>query len=42
MKVLVYGYGVMGKKVCQAVKDDPSLELIAVISHDFDITPDVP
>lgn len=42
MKVLVYGYGVMGKKICQAVKDDPSLELIAVISHDFDITPDVP
>lgn len=42
MKVIVYGYGVMGKKVCRAVKNDANLELAGVVSPVFDEQPDVP
>lgn len=42
MKVIVYGYGVMGKKVVKAVKNDDSLELVGIVSPVFDEQPDVP
>lgn len=42
MKVIVYGYGVMGKKVCKAVAADEALILAGVVSPYFDEQPDVP
>ncbi len=42
MKILVYGYGVMGQKVCNAVNNDDSLELVAVVSPFYDQKPNVP
>lgn len=36
MKVIVYGFGVMGKKVVQAVRDNKNMELIGVVSPTFD------
>lgn len=36
MKVIVYGFGVMGKKVIQAVRDNTDMELIGVVSPAFD------
>lgn len=36
MKVIVYGFGVMGKKVIQAVRDNADMELIGVVSPTFD------
>jgi len=42
MKALVYGYGVMGKKVCAALDADDTLGLTAVISPYFDTKPAVP
>ena len=42
MKIIVYGYGVMGKKVVKAVKDDETMELVGVVSPVFDEKPDVP
>ena len=35
MKVLVYGYGLMGKKVAHAVMNDADLELAGVVSPVF-------
>lgn len=32
MRVIVVGYGVMGKKVCKAVNEDETLTLAAVVS----------
>ena len=42
MKVLVYGYGLMGKKVAHAVMNDADLELAGVVSPVFDVQPEVP
>lgn len=42
MRVIVVGYGVMGKKVCKAVNEDETLTLAAVVSPVFDQTPEVP
>lgn len=42
MKVLVYGYGLMGKKVAHAVMNDADLELVGVVSPVFDVQPEVP
>ena len=42
MKVIVYGYGVMGKKVVNAVNNDAHLELVGVVSPVFDQDPGVP
>ena len=42
MRVIVVGYGVMGKKVCKAVNEDESMTLAAVVSPVFDQTPEVP
>ena len=42
MKIVIYGYGLMGQKVAQAVKNDPDLELVGVVSPFFDVEPDVP
>ena len=39
MKVLVYGYGLMGKKVAHAVMNDADLELAGVVSPVFDVQP---
>lgn len=36
MKVIVYGYGLMGKKVANKVRSQSDMELIAVISYEFD------
>lgn len=36
MNVIVYGYGLMGKKVVQAVREDKSFELVGVVSPVFD------
>ena len=36
MNVVVYGYGLMGKKVVQAVRNDENMNLIGVVSPVFD------
>ena len=36
MNVLVCGYGLMGKKVAQAVRDNEQMNLIGVVSPVFD------
>lgn len=36
MKVIVYGYGLMGKKVANKVRSQSDMDLIAVISYEFD------
>lgn len=36
MKVIVYGYGLMGKKVANKVRSQKDMELIGVISYEFD------
>ena len=36
MNVLVYGYGLMGKKVAQAVRNDENMELAGIVSPVFD------
>ena len=36
MNVVVYGYGLMGKKVAQAVRNDENMNLIGVVSPVFD------
>lgn len=41
MKTVVYGYGVMGKKVVNAVNEDNNLELVGVVSPVFDQDPGV-
>lgn len=40
MRVLVYGYGLMGKKVVAAINNDSELELAGVVSPFFDEKPD--
>lgn len=39
MKVIVYGYGLMGKKVAQALRDEDSMELVGIVSPVFDEMP---
>lgn len=41
MKVIVYGYGLMGKKVVSAVDKDKDMELVGVVSPFFDEQPTV-
>ncbi len=36
MKVIVYGYGLMGKKVANKVRSQSGMDLTAVISYEFD------
>lgn len=36
MNVVVYGYGLMGKKVAQAVRNDEGMKLVGVVSPVFD------
>lgn len=36
MKVIVYGYGLMGKKVANKIRSQKDMELIGVISYEFD------
>ena len=36
MNVIVYGYGLMGKKVAQAVRDNEKMDLVGVVSPVFD------
>ncbi len=36
MKVIVYGFGLMGKKVYHYLKDDPQFQIIGVVSSHFD------
>lgn len=36
MNVLVYGYGLMGKKVAQAIREDGSINLVGIVSPVFD------
>lgn len=39
MKVVVYGYGLMGKKVAQAIRDDENMDLVGIVSPIFDEEP---
>lgn len=36
MKVIVYGYGLMGKKVANKIRSQKDMELIGIISYEFD------
>ena len=36
MKVIVYGYGLMGKKVAHKVRSQENMELVGVVSYEFD------
>lgn len=36
MKVIVYGYGLMGKKVANKVRSQNDMDLVAVVSYEFD------
>lgn len=36
MKVLLYGYGLMGKKVAHKVRSQNDMELIGIVSYEFD------
>ena len=36
MKVIVYGYGLMGKKVANRIRSQNDMDLIAVVSYQFD------
>ena len=36
MKVIVYGYGLMGKKVANKVRSQADMDLAAIISYEFD------
>ena len=36
MKVLLYGYGLMGKKVANQLRKDNSFDLIGIVSYEFD------
>ena len=36
MNVIVYGYGLMGKKVAQAVRDNEKMSLVGIVSPVFD------
>lgn len=36
MKVIIYGFGLMGKKIYQQVKNDLMFELLGVVSYEFD------
>ena len=36
MNVIVYGYGLMGKKVAQAVRDNEKMDLVGIVSPVFD------
>lgn len=40
MNVLVYGFGLMGKKVAHAVRNHESMNLMGVVSPVFDETID--
>ncbi len=39
MNVVVYGYGLMGKKVAQAIRDDENMDLVGIVSPIFDEEP---
>ena len=36
MKVIVYGYGLMGKKVANRIRSQNDMDLMAVVSYEFD------
>lgn len=36
MKVIVYGYGLMGKKIVEKVRKQSDMDLLAVVSYEFD------
>ena len=36
MKVLLYGYGLMGKKVAHQLREKDEFDLIGVVSYEFD------
>jgi 4-hydroxy-tetrahydrodipicolinate reductase len=36
MKVIVYGYGLMGKKVAQAIRKEEDMDLVGIVSPVFD------
>ena len=36
MKVLLYGYGLMGKKVANKLREDSYFDLIGIVSYEFD------
>ena len=36
MKVLVYGYGLMGKKIAHKVRSQNDMELMGIVSYEFD------
>lgn len=36
MKVILYGYGLMGKKIANKVRENDKLELVGVVSYEFD------
>lgn len=36
MNILVYGFGLMGKKVAQAVRNNPKMNLVGIVSPVFD------
>lgn len=36
MKVIVYGYGLMGKKIVEKVRKQNDMDVIAVVSYEFD------
>lgn len=36
MKVIVYGYGLMGKKIVEKVRQQNDMDLIGVVSYEFD------
>ena len=36
MKVILYGYGLMGKKVAHKLRENPQFDLIGIVSYEFD------
>lgn len=36
MKVLVYGYGLMGKKIAHKVRSQENMDLVGIVSYEFD------
>ena len=36
MKVILYGYGLMGTKVAHKLRENPQFDLIGIVSYEFD------
>lgn len=36
MRVIVYGFGLMGKKIVDKIRSDPDMHLVGVVSYQFD------